>query len=588
MARAPGGFWEYGSGELAADVHRADDGNGDGAREAAPLPAGTDYRFVVDGGEPLPDPRSRWQPAGVHGPSRVLDTRTFAWTDAGFQAPPLSAAVIYELHVGTFTPEGTFEAAVARLDHLVDLGVTHVELMPVAAFPGDRGWGYDGVDLYAPHSAYGGPEGLWRFVNACHGGGLAVLLDVVYNHLGPDGNHLGQLGPYFTRRYATPWGEAVNLDGAGSDEVRRFFVDNALMWLRDYHIDGLRVDAVHAIVDASAVHFLEQLTTEVRELEARIGRHLTIIAESDLNDPRVIRSPAVGGYGFDAQWSEDLHHALHALLTGERQGYYADFGTLADVAKALEAGFVYDGRHSEFRGRRHGRPALGLAPDRFVGFAQNHDQIGNRARGERLCHLASGGRAKIAAAVVLTGPHVPMLFMGEEWGASAPFLYFTDHRDRELARQVRDGRRREFAAFGWDPEDVPDPQAPETFTRSKLDWSEPGRAPHREILRWHRALIGLRRSRGELRASRSFERAHARYDDAAGWLVIERGSLAVICNVATKPQRVPLGGEPRALLLASDPSIELGHAAHMPPESVAIAELADASSHRTVHAREHG
>ena len=445
--------------------------------EAVSAAPGTDYAFRLDGGPPLPDPRSVWQPQGVHGPSRVLDHGAFPWTDGRWQQGPLPSAVLYELHVGTFTPEGTFEAAIARLDHLVDLGITHVELMPVAEFPGSRGWGYDGVDLYAPHHAYGGPEGLKRLVNACHAKGFAVLLDVVYNHLGPAGNYLERFGPYFTARHQTPWGPAVNLDGPGSDEVRRFFCDNALMWLRDYHLDGLRLDAVHALVDTSAVSFLEQLAAEVHALEAHLGRHLVLIAESDLNDPRVVRPPELGGYGLGAQWSDDFHHALHTVLTGERDGYYADFGSLADLAKALTGTFVYDGRYSHFRGRRHGRPTAGLTGDHFLGYLQNHDQIGNRAQGERSSHLPNSGRLKIAAALVLTSPFIPLLFQGEEWGASTPFQYFTDHDDPELGRAVREGRRVEFAGFGWAPEAIPDPQDPATFARSKLDWQERARSP---------------------------------------------------------------------------------------------------------------
>jgi maltooligosyltrehalose trehalohydrolase len=422
----------------------------------------TEYTFILDGGHPLPDPRSAWQPRGVHGPSRVVDHQAFAWTDARWQPGPLSSATVYELHVGTFTLAGTFEAAIERLDHLVALGITHVELMPVAEFPGGRGWGYDGVDLYAPHHGYGGPEGLKRLVDAAHRRGLAVILDVVYNHLGPAGNYLEHSGPYFTDRHRTPWGPAVNLDGPGSSEVRRFFCDNALMWLRDYYMDGLRLDAVHALIDTSAVHFLEQLAAEVQALAAQLGRHLVLIAESDLNDPRLVRPPEVGGYGVAAQWSDDFHHALHAVLTGERAGYYEDFGTLADLAQALTCAFVYDGRYSRFRDRRHGRPATGLSGHRFFGYLQNHDQIGNRAKGERSSHLISPGRLKIAAGLVLTSPFVPLLFQGEEWGASTPFQYFTDHEDPELGRAVSEGRRSEFSAFAWSAEEVPDPQDPAT------------------------------------------------------------------------------------------------------------------------------
>jgi len=535
------------------------------------LPAGTDYAFVIDGGEALPDPRSPWQPEGVHGPSRTVDHDAFAWGDRRFQAAPLASAVIYELHVGTFTAEGTFEAAIDRLDHLVALGVTHVELMPVAEFPGDRGWGYDGVDLYAPHRAYGGPEGLKRLVDACHARGLAVLLDVVYNHLGPSGNYLGRFGPYFTGHYVTPWGEAVNLDGRDAPEVRRFLCDNALMWLGDYHLDGLRIDAVHALYDMSALHFLEELAGDVARLASHLGRHLVVIAESDLNDPRIVRGTDTGGYGLNAQWNEDFHHALHALLTGEQNGYYADFGRIADLARAIERNLAYDGRLSRYRGRRHGRPAHDLPPSRFVGCLQNHDQVGNRAKGERTSHLLSPARLRLGAALVLTAPFVPMLFQGEEWGASTPFQYFTAHTEPELGEAVREGRRREFAAFGWDPADVPDPQAPETFARSKLDWSEPGREPHADLLEWHRRLIALRRARPEL-ADASPGGTRARFDEAARWLAIERSGVTIACNLAASAQSVPLeGGGERALLLASESAVRLAaESVQLPPDAVAI------------------
>jgi len=532
--------------------------------------AGQDYGFCLDGGAPLPDPRSPWQPAGVHGASRIVDHHAFQWTDARWQAPSLSAALIYELHVGTFTAAGTFEAAIDRLDHLVHLGITHVELMPVAEFPGARGWGYDGVDLFAPRHAYGGPTGLKRLVDACHARGLAVLLDVVYNHLGPTGTYLARFGPYFTSRYATPWGEAVNFDGRGSDEVRRFVFDSALAWLRDYHVDGLRVDAAHAIFDRSALPVLEELAAEVRGLEASLGRRLALIAESDLNDPRVVRPSAIGGYGFDAQWNEDFHHALHAVLSGERTGYYADFGRIGDLATALSAAFVYDGRYSAYRGRRHGRPTAGLRGHAFIGCLQNHDQVGNRARGDRTSQLLSPGRLKIGAALVLTAPFVPMLFQGEEWGASTPFLYFTDHEDPELGRAVSKGRRQEFVAFGWDPEGIPDPQAPATFERSKLDWREPSRASHAEILEWHRRLIQLRRSRPELSNGR-LDQVRVTFDERDEWLVMTRGSITLVCNLASRPRRLPLDpGLPRECLLASEPGIEITAAADMPPESVLI------------------
>jgi maltooligosyltrehalose trehalohydrolase len=532
---------------------------------------GADYAFIVDGGEPLPDPRSPRQPQGVHGPSRIFDHGAFPWTDSQWQPPPLSSAIIYELHVGTFSLEGTFAGASKKLDYLKDLGITHVELMPVNAFSGSRGWGYDGVDLFAPHEVYGGPEGLKTLVNACHEKGLAVILDVVYNHLGPSGNYLARFGPYFTRRYATPWGEAVNLDGPRSNEVRRFFIDNALMWLRDYHMDALRIDAVHAILDTSAIHFLEQLAIEVEELESCLGRHLDLIAESDLNDTRVILPRAVGGYGIYAQWNEDFHHALHAALTGEQEGYYQDFGSLADLAKALSSGLVYDGAYSKYRRRIHGRPAAGLSGHQFVGCLQNHDQVGNRARGERIGHLVSRGLSKVGAALVLTAPFVPMIFQGEEWGASTPFQYFTDHQDPELGKAVRDGRKRAFAAFGWDPDRVPDPQAEETFLRSRLDWDEPRRKPHEDILEWHRSLIELRRRLPALRDGR-LERTNVRFGESAHWLFMTRESVMVACNFAEAAQRIQcpeLAG--KEIALASEPGFTLeADSLVMPGHAVAV------------------
>ena len=530
-----------------------------------------DYGFVVDGGEPLPDPRSPWQPSGIHGLSRTLDHGAFTWTDQGWQAKPLSSAIVYELHVGTFTPQGTFIAAIDKLDHLVDLGITHIELMPAAEFSGTRGWGYDGVDLYAPHHAYGEPDDLKRLVDASHARGLAVILDVVYNHLGPAGNYLARFGPYFTQRYATPWGQAINFDGPQSDEVRRFFCDNALMWLRDYHFDGLRIDAVHAILDASAMHFLEQLAGEVAELQAQTDRQLALIAESDLNDPRIIRSREIGGYGIHAQWSDDFHHALHCVLTGERAGYYRDFGSLADLAKALQRVFVYDGRYSAFRRRRHGRPPSGLSGHSFLAYLQTHDQIGNRAKGERSSHLMNVGRLKIAAALVLTAPFIPMLFQGEEWGATSPFLYFTDHKDRELGRNVTQGRRREFAAFGWNPEDIPDPQAVETFECSKLNWSESDTEPHSGLLAWHRRLIQLRREIPAL-SDGCVEEVRVSFDETAKWLVVNRGPVVIACNLNQVTQRVPADIDPASrLLLTSTDKVQLSQdTVELPSDSVAI------------------
>jgi maltooligosyltrehalose trehalohydrolase len=530
---------------------------------------GADYQFIINDGKPLPDPRSAWQPFGIHGPSRVVDHSAFEWTDPDWQARPLSAAIIYELHVGTFTPAGTFRSVIGCLDHLVDLGVTHVELMPVNEFSGDWGWGYDGVDLFAPHHGYGAPDDLKALVNACHSKGLGVLLDVVYNHFGPAGNYVGQFGPYFTDAYNTPWGEAVNLDHKGSDEVRRFFADNARMWLRDYHFDGLRLDAVHALVDKSAIHFLEHLSSEVDALSAELGRHLALIAESDLNDPRILRSREAHGYGIDAQWSDDFHHALHSVLTGECNGYYEDFGSLAQLAKALRHAYIYDGIYSTYRGRLHGRPPIGLSGRHFLAYTQTHDQVGNRAQGERLSHLVSVGRQKIAAALALTSPFVPMLFQGEEFGASTPFQYFTQHEDPELARQVSEGRRSEFKAFGWSPEDVPDPQNPETFQRCKLRWSEIHEEPHASLLRWYKDLIALRRSHEVLTNGRT-DRVEVRFDERANWLVMRRDYIEVVCNLAADAHAIPVSGARRPLLASDDGYRLRPGLIELPAESVVV------------------
>jgi len=512
---------------------------------------GTQYWFKIDNGKPIPDPRSSFQPRGVNGPSQLVDHTQFKWTDTRFQARPLSSAVVYELHVGTFTPAGTFAGATECLDHLVKLGITHVEVMPLNEFSGDAGWGYDGVDLYAPHHAYGTPDELKQLVDACHEKGLAVLLDVVYNHFGPSGNYLNHFGPYFTETYHTPWGAAVNLDGEGSAEVRRFFIDNALMWLTDYHFDGLRLDAIHAYYDRSAIHFLEELSAEVDALSAHLGRYLVLIAESDLNDPRVVTPLEAGGFGIDAQWSDDFHHALHTALTGERRGYYEDFGSLAQLAKALRQAFVFDGIRSPHRARIHGRPIIGLSGHHFLAYAQNHDQIGNRATGERLSHLVSLGRAKIAAALVLTSAYVPMLFQGEEFGASSPFQYFTHHDDPDLGRAVSEGRRNEFAAFGWAPEDVPDPQDSSTFMRSKLQWHELAREPHAGLLEWHRRLIELRRSYPAL-TDGQMEKVEVDFDEDARWLTVKRGNVQVACNLSSRRQPIPVSRQSNTVILCSE------------------------------------
>jgi maltooligosyltrehalose trehalohydrolase len=556
--------------EAAGKRHAMTDaGGGWWQADVAEAGAGTDYAYFLDDEElALPDPRSMWQPQGVHGRPRVLDAGAFDWNDAGWQAPPLKSGIVYELHTGTFTPEGTFDAAREKLDALRELGVTHVELMPVASFPGRQGWGYDGVDLFAPHEPYGGPQGLQRFVDACHAKGMAVLLDVVYNHLGPAGNYVGRFGPYFTNAHHTPWGDAVNLEDAGSHEVRRFFCDNAKMWLRDYHIDGLRLDAVHAYMDRSAIHFMEQIAAEVRALEAETGRNYVVIAESDLNDPRLVTAPEAGGYGMDAQWSDDFHHALFTVLTGERAGYYQDFGTLGDLANALSEAFVYDGRYSAYRDRVHGRPVRGLPGWRFLGYSQNHDQVGNRAKGDRLAHVAGMARAKIAAALELTAPFVPMIFQGEEWGATAPFQYFTDH-EAELGRLVSEGRKQEFAAFGWDPAEVPDPQARETWERSKLNWAERGQGEHAEMLEWYRKLIALRKATPAL-TDGDLSEVRVCYSEAEGWLLMERGEVTVVLSVAEKPVECEVGAG-SALTLASNGSVRLREGkATLPPDAVAV------------------
>lgn len=534
---------------------------------------GTDYGYLIDSDStPYPDPRSQWQPHGVHGLSRIYDQGAFAWSDARFQAIPLSSGIVYELHVGTFTEQGTLDAAIEKLDYLAELGITHVELMPVASFAGRHGWGYDGVALYAVHEPYGGPDALKRFVNAAHAKGLAVLLDVVYNHFGPVGNYTGKFGPYLTDAHHTPWGGAVNLEDAGSHQARRFFCDNALMWLRDFHIDGLRLDAVHAFVDRTAIHFLEQLAIEVEALSASVARKLVLIAESDLNDPRVVTPREAGGFGLDAQWSDDFHHSLFALLTGQREGYYADFGAIGQLAKALRQTFVYDGVYSHYRNRVHGRPVGGLSQHRFLGYIQNHDQVGNRAVGDRVAQVAGTERAKIAAAFVMLSPFIPMIFQGEEWAASAPFQYFADHDDPELARLVSQGRKKEFSAFGWAPDAIPDPEKRETFERSKLGWQETTQREHAEMLAWYRQLIHLRKTTPALNNG---EQGNARVDcDEAGrWLRMQRGSVCMICNLGESSRSFSIIGEAQ-LTIASRCGLQIKDGAvELPPDTVAIVEV---------------
>ncbi|WP_022882306.1 malto-oligosyltrehalose trehalohydrolase [Gryllotalpicola ginsengisoli] len=504
--------------------------------DGGPDPA--DYGFLVDGNGPFADPRSLRQPRGVHELGREFDPARYAWGDDGWRGRDLTGAVIYELHVGTFTPEGTLDSAIRRLDHLVRLGVDAIELLPVNAFNGTHGWGYDGVLWYAVHEPYGGPEAYQRFVDACHARGLAVVQDVVYNHLGPSGNHLPDFGPYLGSGAANTWGDALNLDGPLSDEVRRYIIDNAMYWLRDMHADGLRLDAVHALRDARALHLLEELAARVDELAAELGRPLTLIAESDLNDPKLIRSRAAHGYGLDAQWDDDVHHAVHANVTGETVGYYADFGGLGALVKVFERGWFHDGTWSSFRERHHGRP---LDPDipfrRLVAFAQDHDQVGNRAVGDRMSAQVGEGSLAAAAALVLLGPFTPMLFMGEEWGARTPWQFFTSHPEPELGEATARGRIAEFARMGWDPAVVPDPQDPATFARSRLDWSEPEREPHAGLLAFYTDLIALRR---ELPVDAPAREVDA--DEARGVFAFSRGPLRVTVALRPGPVEVPEHG----------------------------------------------
>jgi maltooligosyltrehalose trehalohydrolase len=532
---------------------------------------GSDYGFLLDDDATVyPDPRSMWQPYGVHGMSRVCDHHAHQWHDARWQAPPLASGILYELHVGTFTRAGTLDSAIERLDHLAELGVTHVELMPVAAFAGDRGWGYDGVALFAVTENYGGPDALKRFVDACHVRELGVILDVVYNHFGPVGAYAGKFGPYLTDRHRTPWGDAVNFEGAGSDEVRRFFCDNAMMWMRDFHVDGLRLDAVHEMVDRSAVHFLEQLSAEVEVLAATLGGRRLLIAESDLNDPKVVRPREAGGYGLDAQWSDDFHHALFTVMHVEEGGlgYYDDFGSFEKLVKSLTQIFVYDGQYSKYRRRRHGRPVDGLSAHHFIGFIQNHDQVGNRATGDRLEQIVGMDCAKVAAGVVLTAPFVPMLFQGEEYAASTPFLYFADHEEPEMARLVSEGRKREFAAFGFAGQ-MPDPEKRETFERSKLNWNEAGEGRHAEMLEWFRKLIHLRRSSVALNDG---DKGHTqvRWNEECRWLAMDRGGVQVLANLGGQDTRfdVPEGF---SLALASRDGVGGdGATISLPPKTLAV------------------
>jgi maltooligosyltrehalose trehalohydrolase len=551
MTRRDGGWWE-------APVE---------------LPDGTDYAFRVDGGDPRPDPRSPWQPHGVHGPSRTFDAAAFTWTDEDWSGRDVRGAVVYELHVGTFTDAGTLDAAVEHLDELVALGVDVVELMPVAAFPGVHGWGYDGVALYAVHDPYGGPAALQRFVDAAHARGLAVCLDVVHNHLGPSGNYLAVFGPYFTDRHETPWGEAVNLDGPDAEEVRAFVVDSALRWLRDFHVDALRLDAVHELKDDSPRHVLAELADAVTALSEQVGRPLSLIAESDLNDASMVTPTAEGGLGMTAQWADDVHHAIHATVTGERHGYYVDFGPLEVLEKVLTRVFRHDGDFSRFRGRDWGRPVPpGTDARRFVVFSQDHDQVGNRALGDRPSEGVDAGGLAISAALVLLSPFTPMLFMGEEWGARTRWQFFTDHAEPELAEAIRRGRTAEFGGHGWEeiyggPVAVPDPQAPSTVTASRLDRSERDRAEHARMLRWYTDLIALRRAEPDL-TSGELGSTRADHDDDGGWFVLHRGAVAVVLVLGAESVTFDLGAE--ELLASWEPTTLDAGRVTVPGRSVAV------------------
>ena len=537
--------------------------------------AGTDYAYLLDDdATAMPDPRARWLPNGVHGPSRVYDPLGHEWHDGDWTGRQLAGSVLYELHIGTFTVEGTFDAAIGHLDHLASLGVDLVEVLPVNAFNGTHNWGYDGVAWYAVHEPYGGPDGFKRLVDACHVRGLGVLLDVVYNHLGPSGAYLPRFGPYLKAGRNT-WGELINLDGPRSAEVRRYVLDNALGWMREFHVDGLRLDAVHALVDLSAVHVLEQLARETDVLSTHLRRPLSLVAESDLNDPRLVTAREGGGYGLTAQWDDDVHHALYAALTGEKHGYYGDFGDLPTLAKALTEAFVHAGDWSSFRERPHGRPVdRTLIPGhRFVVFLQNHDQVGNRAVGDRLSTVVSPARLKLAAALLLTSPFTPMLWMGEEWAAGTPWQFFTSHPQPELAEATGRGRLEEFAAHGWSTGDIPDPQDPETFVRSTVDWTEAEREENAAVLEWYRRLIALRRERPELTDPR-LDLVRVAFSEEDGWLVVTRGSLRVVVNLADGRREVPLDGTPKAMLLSSVPGfVYRDGVIELDAESVAIVEL---------------
>ncbi|OBH58656.1 malto-oligosyltrehalose trehalohydrolase [Mycobacterium sp. E2479] len=536
MKRSAGGWWHT-TVDTAADAR---------------------YGYLLDDDPTvLPDPRSPRQPEGVHARSQLWDPVAAAWTDSGWAGRSVEGAVIYELHLGTFTEAGTFDGAIEKLDYLVDLGIDFVELMPVNSFAGTHGWGYDGVLWYSVHEPYGGPDGLVRFVDACHAKGLGVLIDAVFNHLGPSGNYLPRYGPYLSSA-SNPWGEGINIADADSDEVRRYIIGCALRWMRDFHADGLRLDAVHALVDTTAIHILEELATETDWLAKQLRRPLSLIAESDLNDPRLITPRDRGGYGLTGQWADDIHHAIHTAVSGERQGYYDDFGSVATLAQTLRQGFFHAATYSSFRRRRHGRPLdtseeSGIPATRLVAYTCTHDQVGNRALGDRPSQNLTAGQLAVKAALALGSPYTAMLFMGEEYGASTPFQFFSSHPEPELARATAEGRKAEFAEHGWDADEIPDPQDPQTFARSKLDWTEVGTGEHARLHRLYRDLIALRRSHPDM-ADSWLDHLTVDYNEDERWIIVRRGRLRITCNLGGEQVRIPVGGD--VVLAWDEPTVD--------------------------------
>ncbi len=549
-------------------MRRSDDGWWHATVDAPP---DARYGYLLDDDPTvLPDPRSARQPDGVHERSQLWDAADATWTDADWTGRPVGGAVIYELHLGTFTPAGTFDSAIEKLDYLVDLGIDFVELMPVNSFSGTHGWGYDGVLWYSVHEPYGGPDGLVRLVDACHARGLGVVIDAVFNHLGPSGNYLPRFGPYLSSA-SNPWGEGINIADADSDEVRRYIIGCALRWMRDFHADGLRLDAVHALVDTTAVHILEELAAETDWLSTQLGRPLSLIAESDLNDARLVTPRDHGGYGLTAQWDDDIHHAIHTAVSGERQGYYADFGSLATLAQTLRHGFFHAGTYSSFRRRRHGRPldTARIPATRLLAYTCTHDQVGNRALGDRPSQNLTGGQLAIKAALALGSPYTAMLFMGEEWGASTPFQFFSSHPEPELARATGEGRKSEFAEHGWDADDIPDPQEPQTFQRSKLNWEEVDAGEHARLRRLYRDLIALRHNEPDL-GDPWLDHLVLDYDEDQHWVIMRRNRLVIACNLGTEPTTVPVTGE---LVLAWDTPTVNDETTELPAHSFAILRL---------------